>query len=67
MWHRATHTQNCNKKWLEHILHEERDVKFPFKGNIISRIKKPVELSNNWVLKNFKYQKPEFYARFFDE
>ena len=34
---------------------------------MISRILKPIELSHDWVLKNFKYQDPEFYNRSFDQ
>ena len=30
-------------------------------------LSKPVELSHEWGLKIFKYQKPEFYARLFDD
>ena len=40
---------------------------FNFKVNLLSRLTKPVELSNKWVLTNFKYQEPEFYAILFDE
>ena len=50
-----------------HILHEELDGKFIFKGNMLSRITKPVEISHEWVLKIFKYQDPAFCAILFDE
>ena len=33
---------------------------------MLSRLPKPVELSHEWVLKNFRYQEPQFYARLFD-
>ena len=45
---------------------EECGGKFHFKGNILCRISNPVELSHKWVLTNFKYQVPSFYARLFD-
>ena len=40
---------------------------FNFKGNILSRLPKPVELSHKWVLTNFKYQEEEFHDILFDE
>ena len=49
------------------ILCERRDGEFIFKGNILSMIPKPVELSHNWVLTDFKYQEPAFYARLFNK
>ena len=52
---------------IVHILHKKRDGIFIFKGNMLSRLTKPVELSHDWVLTNLKYQEPEFYSRFFEE
>ena len=49
------------------MLREKRYGKFLLKGNLLSRLLKPVELSHEWVSENFKYHEPEFYARFFDE
>ena len=34
---------------------------------MLSKLPKPVKLSYNWVLTNFRYQEPEIYARLFDE
>ena len=48
-------------------MHEEHDDIFCFKVNILSIPLKPVELSHEWVLTNFKYHEPSFYARLFDE
>ena len=45
---------------------KERDGKFIFNGNMLSRQPNPVKISQEWVLINFKYQDPEFYARLFD-
>ena len=59
-----------NDRWntqFIHILREECDVMFQFKVNILSILPKTVEISHEWVLKIFKYQEPEFYARLFDE
>ena len=39
---------------------------FRFKGNLLSILPKPVEISHEWVLKSFKYQETSFYARLFD-
>ena len=50
-----------------HIFHEELYGKFLFKVNLLSRLPKPVELSNKWILKNLKYQYPVFYSRLFDD
>ena len=50
-----------------HILPEECYGKFIFKVNVFSRLPTPVELSHRWVLKNFKYQEPLFYAICFDD
>ena len=55
-----------NDRWntqFIHILREECDVMFQFKVNILSILPKTVEISHEWVLKIFKYQEPEFYAR----
>ena len=49
------------------ILRKKHDDEFIFKGNLLSRLPKSVELSHNWILINFKYQGPEFYARLFYE
>ena len=38
-----------------------------FKENMIIRLPKPIELLHDWVLENFKYQDPCFYARLFDD
>ena len=46
---------------------EERGEVFIFKGNLISRTPKPIELSNKWSLTNFKYRELEIYARLFYE
>ena len=46
---------------MVHILCEIRDGKFLFKGKFLSRLPQPVEISHNWIKKNLKYQKPEFY------
>ena len=46
---------------------KERDGKFHFHGYLISRLPNPVEISHYWVLKNSKYQDPEFYDILFDE
>ena len=43
---------------------DERDGKFHFKVNILSRLPNPVGLSNKWVVTNFKYWEPNFYALF---
>ena len=43
------------------------DKNYLFKGNLISRIPKPVELPHECIKTNFKYQDPEFYYRLFDE
>ena len=48
-------------------MREKRHGKFIFKGNIPSRLPKPIEISHEWFLKIFKYQEPEFYSRLFDE
>ena len=39
---------------------------FHFKLNRLCKLPKPVELSHNWILTNFKYQEPESYTRLFD-
>ena len=41
-------------------------VKFYFKVNMVSKPPKTFELSHEWVLKEFKYQEPTFYAILFD-
>ena len=40
----------CNTQ-VVHILCKKRDGKYNFKGHIRSRLKNPVELSHQWVLK----------------
>ena len=42
---------NCCNTQLILILCEKRDGKFNFKGNFLSRLTNPVELSHEWVLK----------------
>ena len=44
-----------------HTLRKERDGMFHFNVNTISRIPTPVELSNKWILANFRYQEPAFF------
>ena len=39
-------------------MHEIRDGTFIFKGNLLSRLPKPVELTHKWIKKIFKYQEP---------
>ena len=59
-----------NNGWYTHvfqILRKERDGKFIFKVNLLSRLTNPVEISRDWALTNFKYQEPEFYSRLFGE
>ena len=48
-------------------MREKGGGKFLFKGNLLSRLQKSVELSHEWFLENFKYQEPEFYYILFDE
>ena len=48
-------------------MREKRDDQFSFRGNILSRLPNPVELSHKYVLTNFKYEELEFYSRLFDE
>ena len=52
-WHKATHTGNYNKQWLEQIYFQIlRDIiygNFLFKVNFLSILPKPVELSYNWI------------------
>ena len=43
------------------------DGKFIFKVNMLSRLLKFGELSNEWVLINLNYQEPVFYAKLFDD
>ena len=65
-----TYKRTLKNGWntqVVHILHEKRDSKFIFKGNMISRLSKPVEISHAWVLTNFQYQEPAFYAILLDE
>ena len=57
--------QNVCSTQVVYIFHGERDNKFIFKVNLLSILPKPVELSHEWVLTNFKYQEPEFYAILF--
>ena len=49
---------SINNGWNTHIvqiLHEIRDGKFLFKGNLLSTLPKSVELLNEWIEKNFNY------------
>ena len=48
------------KPQIVQILREERDGMFHFKGYILSRLPKHTQLSNTWVLANFKHQEPAF-------
>ena len=41
--------------------------KLNFYRIMLSILTNTVELSHEWILINFKYQEPEFYARIFDE
>ena len=47
------------------LFFDEHDGKFNFKGNLLIRSPKPVELSQEWVLEYFKYREPSFYPRLF--
>ena len=40
---------------------------FHFKLSMLGRLRKPVELSQNWLLSNFKYKQPDLYAIIFDQ
>ena len=51
-------TNNGWNTQIVHILREKRDGKFIFKDNLLSRLKKPLELSHKWVNMNPKYQEP---------
>ena len=62
------HTIAIRNGWntqVVHIFHQEHDGKFNLKGNLLSILTNNVELSHKWVLKHFKYQETEFYARLF--
>ena len=59
--------KNCQNTQIVQILREKCDEDFIFKVNFLSRLPKLVELKHNWIKKNFNYQEPEFYSRFFDE
>ena len=48
-------------------MREERDDKFIFKVNMLSRLPELVEISHEWVLTNFNYQEPKTYAKCFDD
>ena len=50
----------CNT-YIFQILREEHDGKFIFKGNMLSRLSKTVELSHKWVLKCFKDHEPALF------
>ena len=61
---------SINNGWntqIFQILREKCDGNFVFKGNLISRLPKPVELTHKWTNTNYKYQEPKFYSRLFDE
>ena len=58
---------NDRNKHIFQILREKRDRNIHLKGNLLSRIPKPVVLSHDWIKNNVKYQEPEFYSIFFDE
>ena len=49
----------CNTQ-VVHILREECDGAFIFKGDLLNRLPKSVEPSHDWALKSFKYQEPNF-------
>ena len=53
--HKNAIKSGCNTQVVQ-ILCEERGGKIHSKGNMLSRLIKPVELSHEWVLTNFKYQ-----------
>ena len=55
---------NCWDTQVFQILNEERDGKFVFKVNMLSRLTKNVEISHEWVLEHFNYQEPYFYSIF---
>ena len=50
----------CNTQ-IVHILCDILDVDFLFKVKLLSRLPKPVELTQDWIKTNFKYQEPDFY------
>ena len=62
--HKITINNDWNTQIIQ-IFSEKRDGTFILKVNLLSRLKKPVELSHEWVLTKFKYQEPEFYSRCF--
>ena len=67
MWHKVTHTGNCNKQWLKYT--DFPDIAWEtwwifFKGNFLIRPTKPIELSHEWVKTSLKYQEPELYSIF---
>ena len=67
---KSIYAGKCNKPWLEHtncpdIVWDMWWV-FYFQRKTPSRLTKPFELSHEWINKNFKYQEPEFYSRYFD-
>ena len=51
---------SCNTQ-VAQISREEHDGKFIFKGNMLSRLSKTVELSHKWVLKCFKDHEPALF------
>ena len=56
----------CNTHFFR-VLREILDRNFLFKGNLLSRLPKSVELSHKCIKNIFKYQEPEFYSKLFDE
>ena len=62
-----TEIKNGWNPQVVNTLREESDGKFIFKGNMISRVPKNVELSHKWILKNTKFQEQVFYAGLVDE
>ena len=60
---------SINNGWntqIVQILGDKSGGNFLLKGILLSILPKSVELSNEWIKTNFKYQEPEFYSRLFD-
>ena len=49
---------NGRNRQIFHKMREKRDEKLLFKGNVLSRLLKPVGLLHECTKTNFKYQKP---------
>ena len=54
----SVHSQNTQ---IVQILCDIRDRKFIFKGNLLSKVLKPVEIAHEWIKTKFKYCDTEFY------